>query len=325
MSDVKGIEISDVLGLSEPLTKLIESVRCGIGKAYEPAYIKRMAKAKAEEIRTISGAMNDNINLPMSYSKGDVTIDATEAKELMQRTGNRLLFQEMQKQQNIESVIANAYTELEGETVVSDEAIDKDWILRFFNSVEDVSNDKMQQIWGKILAGEVKQPKTYSLRTLEKVKNITQYEVKLFQKISEFVILNGTNYFIFENDDILNKHGCYFKDLLDLDECGLMTVHEVTVKITLAKDKPSIIRNRKIVGLFLSEQEESQTVKFSIYPLTEAGIQLYNTINFESNKQYAIDNLLLIKQEAINYTVSAHSIDNINSNQINYSLVDLLL
>ena len=46
MSDVKGIEIHDILGLEEPLTKLIECVSNGIGKIYEPTHIKRIAKAK---------------------------------------------------------------------------------------------------------------------------------------------------------------------------------------------------------------------------------------------------------------------------------------
>ena len=150
MTDFKGIEVSDVFGVSEPLSKLIDSVSKGIGKIYEPIHVKRMAKAKSEELQLISETVNDNICLPTTYIDGSIIVDASDAEELMRRTGNRLFFQEMQKQQNIDSVICYAYSELEQETEVSSEPVDADWLLRFMNSVEDISNDEMQELWGKI-------------------------------------------------------------------------------------------------------------------------------------------------------------------------------
>lgn len=51
MTDISGIEISDVLGLSKPLSKLIEVASAACGKFYEPLNIKRLADAKAYEIK----------------------------------------------------------------------------------------------------------------------------------------------------------------------------------------------------------------------------------------------------------------------------------
>ena len=62
MSDVTGLQVSDILGLSEPLTKLIETVSTGMGMLYEPIHLKRRAKAKAEEIKLISDAIIANSN-----------------------------------------------------------------------------------------------------------------------------------------------------------------------------------------------------------------------------------------------------------------------
>lgn len=94
MSDVKGIEISDVLGLSQPLTKLIETVSCGIGKIYDPVHVKRMAKAKAKskEIELISSTVSNNMHLPISYGDGTVSIDTKNANDLVTRAQNRFLF-----------------------------------------------------------------------------------------------------------------------------------------------------------------------------------------------------------------------------------------
>lgn len=58
------MEIKDLAGLSQPLTKFVEVVSQGIGTLYEPTHIKRMAKSRAKEIKTISSAINDS-NLPI--------------------------------------------------------------------------------------------------------------------------------------------------------------------------------------------------------------------------------------------------------------------
>ena len=73
---------------------------------------------------------------------------------------------------NIDNVTQIAAEQLSQEDFVSEEPVEEDWTTRFFNIVEDISDEEMQRLWGKILAGEVKQPKSYSLRTLELLKKI---------------------------------------------------------------------------------------------------------------------------------------------------------
>ena len=67
MSDFKAIEISDILGLSKPLEKLLDCISSACGKIYEPKHIKRMAEAHAEEIKTLSDSLKDNPNLLIKY------------------------------------------------------------------------------------------------------------------------------------------------------------------------------------------------------------------------------------------------------------------
>lgn len=88
--------------------------------------------------------------------------------------------------------------------------------VSFFNSVENISDKDMQTIWGHILAGEIKQPDTYSFRTLEKLKNMTQKEAKNFQMVSSLALAlqTGGRKFILSEDSILNKHGVYFSHIL---------------------------------------------------------------------------------------------------------------
>ena len=75
MSDLKGLEISDIFGLSEPLTKLVETVSCGVGKLYEPTHIRRLAKAKAET------PVNDTQTVPAAEAAAEPTAEASENKK----------------------------------------------------------------------------------------------------------------------------------------------------------------------------------------------------------------------------------------------------
>ena len=46
--------VSDIIAAStEPVNKLLDAVTGAIGKAYEPRHIRKMADAKAYEIKTI--------------------------------------------------------------------------------------------------------------------------------------------------------------------------------------------------------------------------------------------------------------------------------
>ena len=168
-----------VQALVSPAEKLIEAVSGAIGKAYEPKHIRKMADAKAYELKVISDTVRNNSDVPIVYDSAGVSIDTSNFEEIAKRASSRLAYQEITKQQNIEAVADNAYEELENVENVSSEPVNPDWMFRFFNSVENISNKDMQKIWGHILAGEIKQPNTYSFRTLEKLKNMTQQEACL--------------------------------------------------------------------------------------------------------------------------------------------------
>lgn len=329
MSDLKAIEISDVLGLSEPLSKLIESVSRGIGKVYEPTHIKKIAKAKSEEIKMISNTINENIVLPINYKNGEIEMNSTDFEELVKRTGDRLVFQEIQKQQNLESVIGHAYTELEEEIGVSEEKVETDWILRFMKSVEDISDREMQELWGRILAEEVKQPETYSFRTLDILRNISTFEARKFELISEFIITIDGSTCIYNNEDLFEKYDINYGDILLLEECGFINSNQVSLTVKIGEDIDSMIYNSKILGLVKGTTSEHRDIKYSIYLLSEAGKQLYNSLYriTSGSKNYIIDAIkeIIKPLSEVDYIVSIHEINSINlEGEINYNTENIL-
>ena len=59
----------------------------------------------------------------------------------------------MRRQWNIEEIVGGAVEALP--SAVSTTPIEPDWVAEFFNQSQDVSNETMQSLWSRILAGEV--------------------------------------------------------------------------------------------------------------------------------------------------------------------------
>ena len=76
---------------------------------------------------------------------------------------------------------------------------DIDWFMRFYDGCGNISNEELQAIWAKILAGEVRKPGSYSYRTLETLKNISSIEAKLFASICN-VCLKTRDYVFIPSD-----------------------------------------------------------------------------------------------------------------------------
>lgn len=303
MEDIKMNLPETVEKLVDPVEKLIETVARGVGKVYEPTHVKRMAKAKAQEIRTISAAVRDNADLPMYYANGVVGIDATSTSDLASRAAIRLGAQELRKQQNIESVIHFSKNELEKVEGASSESVDPDWTTRFMNSVEDIGDEEMQKLWGKILAGEIKKPKSFSLRTLECIKNLSQQEAQLFYKFLPYFIRVRNDVFLPRDDKLLSGNSISFREILVLQDCGLLTSSsDLVLTFTLKNtDDPLCISNNldTIILFSVDDGADSTEIVFDQYQLTTAGRELYKILYENNPREYLIGYAKRFNQTAI--------------------------
>jgi Protein of unknown function (DUF2806) len=188
------MEIKDLAGISEPLKRLVEVIAEGVGSVSRPYLIKRNADAKAYEIRVISQAMAESSILlsGTEYEDGKIKIlppsqGSVEQLSLPNRAENRQAYQELRKQQNIESICANSAQELIDGSKVSEDKPESDWINRFFEIAENISTEDLQYLWGKILAGEIQKPGSFSLRTLETLRNMSRQEAENFCRLGQYI------------------------------------------------------------------------------------------------------------------------------------------
>lgn len=275
-----------------PLNKLIDTVSSAIGKVYEPRYIRKMAEAKAYEISTIASALKNNTEVPIKYNEQDgLSLDATDVSELIKRTEMRLGTQELIKQSNIENVILKAYQILEMETDVSAEPVELGWTVRFMNYVGEIDDEELQNIWAKLLSGEVKQPHSFSLRTLDVVKNLSRLEAELFEKIAVFIFDDCLS----NDDNILKKYNIFYEDVLKLCECGLINSNSGICEILTIKKKQVIKSTQEFVFIVNPKDENEVEVSIPLYVLTEAGKALIKIIKPMQNNNFFIDYCKSIK------------------------------
>ena len=210
-------------------------------------------------------------------------VEAENATTLIRLQGeeqvaNYMLAREKRKMNNVQNVVEQAQQHfVEGEQV-SREPVNQDWVNRFFTIVEDVSDSEMQKLWARILAGEVKKPKSYSLRTLEVLRNMTKEEADLFVKATSYMI---------DNDSIINEINCSLsvEELLTLNDIGLVNNESLTVTYTLNKQSSlSHIKIDKLFGVGIYNPDVPIIrLELSVRSLTIVGKELVKLIDYTTS------------------------------------------
>ena len=280
------LEIAKVM--VEPGMKLLEMFGSAVGMVYEPRHIRKLADAEAYKIKTLGAAMSETDSLPIEYDAGSLSMSTADYEDLARRAAARTKYQLIQEQLNMESVVWKAYQTLEGAPVVTNEPQDQDWITRYFGIVRDISTEEMQNIWSKILAGEITNPGSFSMRTLETIRNMSKKEATTFQKIVPFLIDGGGDFFVTSKATIHDKYGVTYEDMMLLDECGLI-LSNGTVSMTISVDADSTIAHNGEYCLLAKGITKKTDITFGVYSLTTPGRELLQIIERVPNKEYFLD------------------------------------
>jgi hypothetical protein len=140
---------------------------------------------------------------------------------IVQRATNAFLAKAIRAQENKEAVARKAVESLQESPNKSEDsegpaAPDDDWFNVFEQYAEQASSEKLQDLWGRILAGEIRKPKSFSLRTLRFIAELDQETASLFEKYADAVVANN---FIPKPQSLKSP---VLTELLQLQDCGLV-------------------------------------------------------------------------------------------------------
>ena len=203
MTEQTSTSLVNLGNLTRPATTLIEKISDAVGVIYEPIRERRSAKARADADRI------------MAESEIEIT-------DLQRRARWRRMEEDEKHQKNMEDITAKSLPDLKEDA--QPESMDNDWAANFFDKARLVSDEEMQSLWARVLAGEANTPGTYSKRTVNFLTDLDRAEATLFTKLCGFVWMIGDIVPLVFHDsaEIYNRHGINFGSLDHLDSIGLV-------------------------------------------------------------------------------------------------------
>jgi hypothetical protein len=189
---------------SEAAKVLIEKISDAIGGIFKPFQIKRVAKAEAEAeiIRTEA---------------------QIECEDLHRRAVARFIAEEAKKQDNIENITKKAIPLLSESSTPQE--MEDDWITNFFDKCRIISDDEMQLLWSRVLAGEANFPGRFSKRTVNSLASLDKVDAQAFTLLCGFTWeIEGLVPLISDwKASIYVDRGVRFGTLVHLDDIGLIS------------------------------------------------------------------------------------------------------
>ena len=300
------------------LTKLQEIIQ----KIFGPTWTRKQADADAYADQQKLNTIRDNPDMEIIYVDGKIHARQCTVEELSQRSQQRMLAEAVRQERNIENVIGIAADELSHQNdKASDTLIDEDWITRLFSIVKDVNSEEMQYVWGKILAGEIVSPGSFSLRTLDTIRNIGRTEAHAFQKILPIVVKGGGTFYITSDHELLKKYGIPYSEILLLEECGLVNCDfGLSMNPTIGQGDEFVCYNNKLAVLIQGSAKEKVKISFDIITLTHVGTELFNILLHTINTDSILDLAEIIRKinKKANVTIAVYEITKIIENKIYY-------
>lgn len=196
------MEIKDLVGAGEAVTRLTEIVKDVIGVVLRPTEHRLLAASRKSEAMSAVDAVHlaERKGVQLAFEDGKYSAKRLPVED---RLATRVHHEEIVRQTNIESIASVAFQQLENRSINTENRPAPDWTVRYFESAKFVSDEQMQLFWGKLLAEEVMQPGSFSLRTLNILSHMSSAEARLFSSLARQVISEANTHFIVQSAPFL--------------------------------------------------------------------------------------------------------------------------
>lgn len=165
--------------------------------------------------------------------------------------------------------------------------VDADWMARYIECAQDVSDDEMRLLWAKILSGEMSKPNSISVMTLETLRNMSKRDAELFHKLASYSLVDNEggdpfipNNGIFINDDYKTDeyYGISYDELLWMQELRLINLNAgLQINFNKEIDKSRVETTLKCGKLSMIISSDYD-VTIPCYVYTRVGSQLHGLI-----------------------------------------------
>jgi len=239
------------------------------------------------------------LKLAKQFAIDGALLPSEKQMPIEDRSNKRERLSHLRKQQNIESIIKKTLAYCANHEIKA--RTDYDWFNRYIGLAEDVSNPTMQDLWAKILAGELAKSGSFSYKALKTFRDMGIIDAKLLAKACSLALKDATKKNIrlisgvYQQPGLFNffakgrqlqvnlsQFGLNYADLLTLAENHLIYIQESESSIMQKDEKLSFTFNGS--PLKLCAQKDKVSLQF--YKFTPLGTELANLITDKPNEEF---------------------------------------
>ena len=168
---------------------------------------------------------------------------------------------------------------------------DNDVFWNLLEHAKDISNEEVQTLISKIIAGEYNKPGTYTMSTLQILKMLGKDDLESFERIAGLRIHNmiPVSFFGFLYDALATrlKSGLSYDSLQALQSLGLILSNSITNQIPNPDNNEYQVRYFDKVWTFVLENKDLEHTQIpSYYQLSIAGNQIIQHLSPKYNEVY---------------------------------------
>ncbi|MGP1352662.1 MAG: DUF2806 domain-containing protein [Parasphingopyxis sp.] len=149
-------------------------------------------------------------------------------------------------------------------------SIDDDWMNMFSSHAEKASSDHIQKLWGRVLAGEIRKPGSYSLSTLRFISELDKEIASTFDEIAKERISDD---FLIKPDEMVGQK---LIDLIFMEEIGLLqnVAGLGGIELEINFDSKGIHYERRENLLLISRGKANKKFKMPVIKITRIGREI---------------------------------------------------
>ena len=266
---------------------------------------------KADELRAETAARIKLIYTSAEQIAQQMQTDPEYARVAVQKFGQRVL----REQINLDLITQKAAIELQSASDSSDQrgadesgdTINDDWLNTFETEARQISTEEMQAYFGKVLAGEITKPGSYSRRTVKILGSLDHNVATHFVRLSSMCIsiqsqavrvpsLDGN-----AGENALEEYGLDFDTLNLLNEHGLViSVYNSQLTFTPCVAFPAVsglgqqaiciawsYQGKHWILMPMSNDSVGKKLEVSGVALTQSGRELFKIVQVEPIDEYS--------------------------------------
>ena len=255
-------------------------------------------KTKSNSTANVS-SQKQLLGLARKFSLDAALLPENKQAPLEDRSYRRNKLNELRQQQNMEAIVLRALQYCSNSTVT--DRADQDWFSSFVALAQDISNKIMQDLWAKMLAGEISHSGSFSLKTLQAFRSMSMNEATLLAKACSLAVTDTRKKNIrvisgaYQTPKLLNFFNRQRQQRIDLTQAGLsyadiLTLADNHLLFEQETESHALAKGEKIQfnynGKPLSFMANKADCILTFYKFTPIGTELAHLVTNNLDNDY---------------------------------------